>query len=49
MKALAETIPDPGYTNGRGLDLPGTPRRNNISPENRAKTGQPSSNLPSVR
>ncbi len=44
MKALA----DPGHTNGRGLDLPGTPRRINISPENRGITGQLSTNLPSL-
>jgi hypothetical protein len=50
MKALAETSPDPGHYNGRGPDLPGTPQRiNNISPENWAVNGQPSTNLPPVR
>jgi hypothetical protein len=44
MKALA----DPGHYNGRKPDLPGTPRRTNISPDNWAITGQPSTNLPSL-
>jgi hypothetical protein len=48
MKALAETFPDPGHTNGRGLDPFRTCRGHRAGSTSRRRTGQKPDNHPPI-